>query len=81
MALPAQHERERTLDGAAIDLCIAQAIAASAAADECQRRADWARIYANARTFRPDSLVGCGCGRTKDILVSGAVPKRGRMRG
>jgi hypothetical protein len=36
MPLPAQHERERTLDGAAIDHCIAQAVAARATADECQ---------------------------------------------
>jgi hypothetical protein len=44
MPISAQHERERTLEGAAIDLCIAQAVAARTAADECQRRADWARI-------------------------------------
>jgi hypothetical protein len=69
MPLSAQHEREGTLDGAAIDLCIAQAVAARAAADECQRRADGARICANAS----DSLVGCGCGRTKDVLVSGEL--------
>jgi len=42
MPLSAQHERERTLDGAAIDLCIAQAVTARAAADECRRRADGA---------------------------------------
>jgi hypothetical protein len=55
MPLSAQHERERTLDGGAIDLCITQAVAAKPAADDCQRRSDCARICANASTFRPDS--------------------------
>jgi hypothetical protein len=53
-ALADQLKRERTMDGAAIDLCITQAISTRAAEAECKRRADWARICASAATFKPD---------------------------
>jgi hypothetical protein len=52
-ALAAQLRRERTMDGAAIDLCIARAVAAKAADDERQRRSDWARVCANAAVLVP----------------------------
>ena len=54
LALAEQLQRERTMDGAAIDLCIAQAVAAKALADEHARRAEWARVEASARAFLAD---------------------------
>jgi hypothetical protein len=50
-ALADQLQRERTLDGAAIDLCIARAVAANAAEAERKRRADWRERTESARAF------------------------------
>jgi hypothetical protein len=50
-ALADQLQRERTMDGAAIDQCIARAVAANAAEAERKRRADWQQREANALRF------------------------------
>jgi hypothetical protein len=50
-ALADQLQRDRTMDGAAIDQCIARAVAASAAEAERKRRADWRKRTESARTF------------------------------
>jgi hypothetical protein len=50
-ALAAELQAERTMDGAAIDSCIARAVAAKDAADECQRRVNWKRIELSAAHF------------------------------
>jgi hypothetical protein len=50
-ALADQLQRDRTMDGAAIDQCIARAVAASAAEAERKRRADWRERTESARTF------------------------------
>jgi hypothetical protein len=50
-ALAAELKIARTMDGAAVDLCIEQAVAAKAAADEHKRRADWAGVITNAAEF------------------------------
>jgi hypothetical protein len=44
----------RTLDGDQIDLCIKQAVAAKALADERERRAVWKRVEESARAFLTD---------------------------
>jgi hypothetical protein len=53
-ALTAELLVRRTMTGDQVDTIIRRAIADRAAADECQRRLDWARTCANATTFRPD---------------------------
>jgi len=42
---------QRTMDDAAIDRCIEQAVAAKAATDERQRRLEWQRIEQSAASF------------------------------
>jgi hypothetical protein len=53
-ALAARLQRERTMDGAAIDQCISQSISARAAEVERQRRADWRERQESARAFLAD---------------------------
>jgi hypothetical protein len=50
-ALAVELKIARTMDGAAVDLCIERAVAAKAAADEHKRRADWAGVTTNAAEF------------------------------
>jgi hypothetical protein len=50
-ALAAELLIRRTLDGDQIDLCIKQAVAAKALADERERRAVWKRVEESARAF------------------------------
>jgi hypothetical protein len=50
-ALAAELQTERTMDGAAIDSCIARAVAEKVAADEHQRRLDWQRTTESAASF------------------------------
>jgi hypothetical protein len=50
-ALAAELQIARTMDGAAVDLCIERAVAAKAAADEHKRRADWNAVLDNAVSF------------------------------
>jgi hypothetical protein len=51
-ALAHQLKRERTMDGTAIDMCIARAVAAKSAEDERQRRLDWQRRCESAARYR-----------------------------
>jgi len=53
-ALAAELLIRRTLDGAQIDRCIKQAVAAKALADEHERRAVWKRVEESARAFLAD---------------------------
>jgi hypothetical protein len=53
-ALAAELLIRRTLDGDQIDLCIKQAVAAKALADERERRAVWKRVEESARAFLTD---------------------------
>jgi hypothetical protein len=50
-ALAKELRIKRTMDGAAIDRCIEQAVAAKAATDERQRRLEWQRIERSAGSF------------------------------
>jgi hypothetical protein len=50
-ALAAQLQRERTMDAAAIDSCIEQAVAAKLIDDEKRRRRDWQQRQASAARF------------------------------
>jgi hypothetical protein len=54
-ALTAELIERRTMTGDEIDIVIAEAVSIRAAEAERQRRSDWARICANAATFKPDS--------------------------
>jgi hypothetical protein len=47
----------RTMTGDEVDEVIVAAVAEKAAADERQRRSDWAQRCANAATFQPGSYV------------------------
>ncbi len=51
LALAAELRIKRTIDGAAIDLCIARAVTAKAQGDEHARRAGWKRVEEFARCF------------------------------
>jgi hypothetical protein len=50
-ALAEELQTARTMDGAAVDLCIERAVAAKALADERARRSDWAKVMENAAAF------------------------------
>jgi len=52
-ALAAELQTARTMDGAAIDSCIARAVVMKASNDERQRRADWREIETSAARFSP----------------------------
>jgi hypothetical protein len=53
-ALAAQLQRDRTMDGAAIDLCIARAVATKETDAEMRRRRDWRERTESARAFLAD---------------------------
>jgi hypothetical protein len=50
-ALATELRVKRTMNGAEIDSCIEQAVAAKAATDERQRRCDWKRTEQSAASF------------------------------
>jgi hypothetical protein len=55
-ALAAELRVARTMDGAAVDLCIERAVVAKAAADEHKRRADWRSVEKNAKNFTAEKM-------------------------
>jgi hypothetical protein len=54
-ALAAELQIARTMDGAAVDLCIERAVTAKTLADERARRKGWATTLANAAEFTAGS--------------------------
>jgi hypothetical protein len=78
-ALASELQIVRTMDGAAIDLCIERAVAAKAAVDKMERRERWTDVENNAARFVADWKADVSRHRAPCVIMASGIGGKADM--